>query len=221
MIGEVNAIKNDGPPATVTHNIFNWPGDFEPSPEALTFVPQPQDMCTYCGFAFFQASQQNPAGAPSVFAYPPTDFNGLGGSLLVTLESNQRIAVVQFLAGNYSTTVFDNPPGSNILEGNSFVDCDVPTPTPTSTPTATLPLQLRLLQPPRQRLLQPPRQRLLQPPRQRLLQQLRQRLLQLLRLRLRQHRLRLRLRHQPRRRQPRAPRQASSSLKEIRRPMGR
>jgi hypothetical protein len=136
-IGEVNAIKNDGPPATVTHNIFNWPGFLEPSPEALTFVPQPQDMCTYCGFAFFQSSQQNPAGAPSVFAYPPSDFTGLAGGLLVTLESNQRIALVQLIAGNYVTSIFDNPPGSNILEGNSFVDCDVPTPTPTTTPTAT------------------------------------------------------------------------------------
>jgi hypothetical protein len=136
-IGEVNAIKNDGPPATVTHNIFNWPGFLEPSPEALTFIPTPDHMCTYCGFAFFQSSQQNPAGAPSVFAYPPSDFAGLSGGLLVTLESDQRIALVQLIAGSYVTTIFDNPPGSNILEGNSFVDCDVPTPTPTSTPTAT------------------------------------------------------------------------------------
>jgi len=133
--GVINAI---GPPPTytVTPNIFNYPGQFEPTPEALAFIPE-GTLCTFCGFAFFQTSQQNPPGLPSMFAYPPTDFTGLGGSLLITLESDQRIVRVQFQAGNYVTTVFDNPPGFNILEGSSFVDCDVPTPTPTATATFT------------------------------------------------------------------------------------
>jgi hypothetical protein len=127
-------------------------------------VPQPQDICTFRGFAFFQTSQQTPGGVPSLFAYPPTDFAGLGGSVLVTLEQGQRIALVQFIAGNYVTSIFDNPPGFNVLEGNSFVDCDVPTPTPTptatftptptatSTPTATFTPQRRLPLPLRQHL---------------------------------------------------------------------
>jgi hypothetical protein len=131
---EINAIKNDGPPGTVTHNIFNFGGGVGITPEGVTFV---QEECTYCGFAFFQSSQQSPPGFPSMFAYPPTDFTGLAGSALVPLEQGQQILLVQFLGGNYVTSVFDNPPGSNVLEGFSFVDCDVPTPTPTPTPSAT------------------------------------------------------------------------------------
>jgi len=132
--GVISAI---GPPPTytVTHNIFNYQND-QPTPEALAFVPD-QPLCTFCGFAFFQTSQQGAAGQPSMFAYPPSDFTNLSGSLIVTLESDQRILLVQNLAGNYSTTIFDNPPGFNILEGAGFVDCDIPTPTPTSTPTFT------------------------------------------------------------------------------------
>jgi hypothetical protein len=131
----VNAIDSAG---NVTHNIFNWPGFFEPTPEALSFIPLPQDMCTFCGFAFFQTSQQNAAGNPSMYAYPPSDFTGLGGSLLVTLEEQQRIILVQFLAGNYTTSVFDEPPAVfDILEGANFVDCSIPTPTPTPTATST------------------------------------------------------------------------------------
>ena len=132
--GVISAI---GPPPTytVTHNIFNYQND-EPTPEALAFVPD-QPLCTFCGFAFFQTSQQGAAGQPSMFAYPPSDFTNLSGSLIVTLESDQRILLVQNLAGNYSTTIFDNPPGFNILEGAAFVDCDIPTPTPTATATFT------------------------------------------------------------------------------------
>src|SRR5437667_3547600 len=95
--GRVNAIDAAG---NVTFNVFNWPGAFEPTPEGLAFVPS--TLCTFCGFAFFQASQQSPAGFPSMFAYPPSDFTGLGGSLIVTLEQDQRIALVQNLAGNYA-----------------------------------------------------------------------------------------------------------------------
>src|SRR6266478_4789658 len=137
--GAINSVENTNPPNNgpyiVHHNIFNWPSNFQPTPEHLSFVPE--TLCTFCGFAYFQSSQQNSAGFPSMFAYPPTDFTGLANSLIVALESDQRIVRVEFQAGNYATTVFDFPPGFNILEGASFVDCDIPTPTPTSTPTAT------------------------------------------------------------------------------------
>src|SRR4029077_12377174 len=97
--GEVNSIDGVG---NVVHNVFNWPGNFEPTPEHLAFIP-PAPRCTYCGpvgdgFAFFQSSQQAPAGFPSVFAYPDSNFTGLDGGLIVTLEQDQRLALVQFLA---------------------------------------------------------------------------------------------------------------------------
>jgi Predicted solute binding protein len=132
----VNAVDNTGPPAGVMYNIFNWPSGFQPTPESLIFVP-PAPRCTFCGFTMFLASQQSPVGFPSMFAYPDSDFTGLDGQLIISMEQDQRVALVQFLAGNYVTSVFDNPPGFNILENVRFVDCDIPTPTPTATATFT------------------------------------------------------------------------------------
>ena len=65
-------------------------------------------MCTYCGFAFFQA-RTKPCQIALVFAYPPTDFTGLGGNVIVTNEAGQRIALVQLIAGHYVTSIFDPP----------------------------------------------------------------------------------------------------------------
>ena len=135
---EINAIDFQAGHA-VTHNIFNFGGGVGLTPEGVTFI---QEQCTHCGpvgdgFAFFQSSQQSPPGFPSMFAYPMSDFTGLAGDALVPLEQGQQILRVHFNGVNYVTSVFDNPPGFNALEGFSFVDCDVPTPTPTSTPTAT------------------------------------------------------------------------------------
>ncbi len=174
--GGINAI---GPPPTytVTHNIFDWPNGFQPTPEALAFVPC--SLCTYCGYAFFQTSQQSPALVTSMFAYLPGDFLNLADSLLVTLESDQRIVRVAFQAGNYATTVFDTPPALTYWRA------------PLSLTATSLRLHrlLHLLRPLRRPQQPQPhlhlhlqlRLRLLQPPR------LRQRLLlrQLLRLRLR------------------------------------
>ena len=74
-----------------------------------------------------------------VWAYPLSDFIGLGGNVLVTSEAGIHGAdtsLVTFDGTNYVQTSF-GPRVPGVNEGSSFVDCDVPTPTPTPTPTAT------------------------------------------------------------------------------------
>ena len=66
----------------------------------------------------------------------PTSMGWVAACSLPSSKTRESLSC-QNLAGNYSTSIFDNPPGSNILEGVSFVDCSVPTPTPTATATAT------------------------------------------------------------------------------------
>jgi hypothetical protein len=124
ILGQVHAIKSDG---TVTHNAFNWsPPDWDGA-ESVQVIPS--NPCTNCsGGAFFQAVYTSNA----IYKYPPTDFTGLGGNILVNSENQHGTALVTFNGSNYVTTLFDSLAGNH--EGASFVDCDVPTPTPTPTP---------------------------------------------------------------------------------------
>ena len=84
----------------------------------------------------------------AIIMYPPTDFAGLGGNVIVTSEADppdtaMGTVLVRFNAATqtYDTSLFDGTFNGFINEGASFVDCDVPTPTPTPTaspsPTAT------------------------------------------------------------------------------------
>ena len=122
---QVHAISNTG---IVTFGVVGW---F--AAEGMQVIPPAP--CMYCsGGAFFQAIVNFPSG--NVYQYPPTDFSGLGGNLLVTSESGAGTAVITPVGGDYVTSFFDNITGG-LYEGDSFVDCDVPTPTPTATATAT------------------------------------------------------------------------------------
>ena len=68
-----------------------------------------------------------------IIYYPPTDFEGLGGNVIVTSEAEppdttQGTYLVRFNAETqtYDTTLFDGTFNSTINEGAYFVDCDVP-----------------------------------------------------------------------------------------------
>jgi hypothetical protein len=121
---QINAIASDG---TVTYDVFDWAG-------AEGVVVIPSAPCTYCsGGAFFQAIENFDA----IYQYPPTDFTGLGGGILVTSEAGAGAVAITWDHTNqlYNMAFFDNIPGG-VYQGASFVDCDVPTPTPTPTATA-------------------------------------------------------------------------------------
>ena len=109
------------------------------NPEGVFVIPSPP--CTFCTtYAFFQTEQQQ---NQLIWAYPLSDFNMLGGNVIITSESGIQGAdtdLVTVSGGNYVQTSFGSrPPGVN--EGANFVECDVPTATPTATftptPTAT------------------------------------------------------------------------------------
>src|SRR4029077_9793479 len=69
----VNAIAPDG---TVTYDVV-----IVFSAEGVHVIPS--TPCAYCsGGAFFQAIEDS----NSIYQYPPTDFTGLGGNILVTSE---------------------------------------------------------------------------------------------------------------------------------------
>ncbi len=130
--GWVHAIKRDG---TVTLNVFQVPGA-----ESIQVIPN--NPCTFCsGHAFFQAlpfgnGGPNPA---TIYGYLPIDFAGLGGSILVPSESGGGTWLIQSTGpgpNDYTVTGFDLIT-FQVMEGGSFVDCDVPSPTPTPTATFT------------------------------------------------------------------------------------
>jgi hypothetical protein len=129
----IHAVKNTNPPGpgpyTVFPNILS-----HVNPEGVFVIPNP--TCTFCSKAFFQAEQQL---GQMIWAYPLSDFNMLGGNVILTSESGATGAdtsLVTVVGNTYVQSSFGpRIPGAN--EGASFVDCDVPTPTPTTTPTAT------------------------------------------------------------------------------------
>jgi hypothetical protein len=117
------------PTYTVTQNVLS-----HFNAEGVYVIPS--TPCTYCGNAFYLAEQQQ---NQFVWAYPLSDFTGLGGNVILTSEAGGPLAdtsLVTFNGTNYVQTSFGpRVPGSN--EGASFVDCAVPTATPTTTPSAT------------------------------------------------------------------------------------
>ena len=129
----IHAVKNTNPPGpgpyTVFPNILS-----HVNPESVNVIPNPP--CSYCGNAFYLAEQQN---LRFVWAYPLSDFNMLGGNVIITSESGIQGAdtsLVTVVGNTYVQSPFDpRVPGVN--EGSSFIDCAVPTATPTTTPTAT------------------------------------------------------------------------------------
>ena len=123
--GQVHAISNTG---TVTYDVFDWFGA-----EAVHVIPSVP--CTFCsGGSFFQAIED----VNTVYQYPPTDFAGLGGNILVTSEFGAGTTLISSSSDgtDYNYTFFDSSPGT-VVEGSSFADCDVPAPTATPTATAT------------------------------------------------------------------------------------
>jgi hypothetical protein len=127
---QVHVIAPDG---TITDGVLRW---F--AAEGMQVIPSV--LCTYCSApnanALFQAIEANCCGPTGIYQYPPTDFTGLGGNLLVTSEEGEGTALITPVGGGYNISFFDNIPGG-IFEGNAFADCDVPTPTPTPTFTPT------------------------------------------------------------------------------------
>ena len=135
--GAIHAVKNLNPPGPGPYVVF--PSILTHfSAEGVFVIPNPP--CTFCtgngNWAFAQAEQQLNR---IIWTYPVSDFNMLGGNVLITSEAGGDLAdtsLVTVSGGNYVQTSFGpRPPGSN--EGSSFVDCDVPSPSPTPTPTAT------------------------------------------------------------------------------------
>ena len=127
---------------TVTYDVFDWDG-------AESVVVIPSVPCAFCsGGAFFQAIENFNA----IYQYPPGDFTGLGGSILVPSEAGAGTALITFSPAPsptatptatptaspspYNIFFFDNINGG-LFEGSSWADCDVPTPTPTASPAAT------------------------------------------------------------------------------------
>src|SRR5262249_4320651 len=97
--------------------------------------------CSYCtgngDWGFFTAEQQQ---FQFLWAYPRTDFNGLGNNLLILSEAAGLGADTNLVTFNGIVPVQNQFGGGRIPgvnEGSSFVDCDVPSPTPTPTPTFT------------------------------------------------------------------------------------
>ena len=124
--GQVHAIKNDG---TVTRNAFNWSPPLGKGAENVNVIPS--IPCTFgcTNGTFFQMIYY----LDYIIYYPPTDFQGLGGNVIVTSEAEppetaMGTVLVRFNAETqtYDTTLFDGTFSSTINEGAYFVDCDVP-----------------------------------------------------------------------------------------------
>ena len=118
---------------TVNYTPFGFPdGTFYGAEQILVI---PQFPCTYCGDrAFFVAS----AVDDNIVSYPPSDFAGLGGDILIPSELNPNYGMFRVHfdvpSQTYQFSSFDV--NSISKEGSSFVDGSCP-PTPTATPTFT------------------------------------------------------------------------------------
>ena len=129
----IHAVKNTNPPGpgpyTVFPNILS-----HVNPEGVFVIPSPP--CSYGGNAFYLAEQQL---NQLVWAYPLSDFTGLGGNVIITSESGILGADTSLVTvvGNTCVQTSFAPRVPGVNEGASFVDCAVPTATPTPTPSAT------------------------------------------------------------------------------------
>ena len=128
----VNAIRNDG---FVTLNAFVIGAGS--GPESVQAIPD--TLCTFCqgNGTYFQAVETGCCGAfPGLYEYFPVDFSSFPGDILVPCEGNAQTVRIHWNGSSYDMFFFDIIPGA-LLEGSSFVDCNIPSPTPTPTATAT------------------------------------------------------------------------------------
>ena len=130
----IHAVRNDG---FVTLNAFTFPA-IPHGPEAVLVVPA--NPCTFScsGGTLFQAIENGGqfGGMTGLYKYPPTDFIGLAGDIIVPSEFGEGTNRLHWNGSSYDSFFFDNIPGAQ-FEGANFVDCDIPSPTPTATATAT------------------------------------------------------------------------------------
>jgi len=107
---------------------FSTPGGV-PVPETIHFVPSASPACTFSTtnpnnqktYQFFNASFSTTGSGSlgnTIYAYHPTDFNGLAGQMLVTTEGS---AVLVSTDANIDYSAFDNAIYDS--EGSSFVQC--------------------------------------------------------------------------------------------------
>jgi hypothetical protein len=100
-----------------------------PSAESVHVVPQnPCSFGNSNGALFSAMFADN-----QIWAWPPSDFAGLGGNVLVTSEFGGGIGRVAFNGSSYVTSTFSGE--TNQHEGSALVDCEVPPP-----PTGACPL---------------------------------------------------------------------------------
>jgi hypothetical protein len=131
----VNAIRSDG---FVTLNAFVIGAGT--GPEDVQVIPE--TPCPYCSGGYFFQTVETSAGFGTfqgLYEYPTlTDFSSFPGDILVPCEGNSQIVRIHWNSTtlSYDMFFFDILPGG-LLEGSSFVDCDVPSPTPTPTATFT------------------------------------------------------------------------------------
>jgi hypothetical protein len=131
----VNAIRSDG---FVTLNAFVI--GTGTGPEDVQVIPQ--TPCPYCSGGYFFQTVEHSDGFGTfqgIYEYPVlADFSSFPGDILVPCEGNAQIVRIHWNSTTlmYEMFFFDILPGG-LLEGSSFVDCDIPSPTPTPTPTAT------------------------------------------------------------------------------------
>jgi MBG domain (YGX type) len=124
--GAVHAIDGSG---NVTYDVFDWSG-------AGAIVVIPSATCAFCNDTsnpgvYFQAIENLAA----VYQYPPTDFTGSGGSILVASTSGAGSNLITWDGSKYNGNFFDKIAGT--YEGSAWTDCDVPPlPTPSPSPTA-------------------------------------------------------------------------------------
>lgn len=90
-----------------------------PSAESVHLIPN--NPCSFgsSGGSFFSAIYP-----VNITMFPPSDFSGLGGKLLVTSEIGGGIGLLTFDGTNYVMSPFHANLGQH--EGSAFVDCAVP-----------------------------------------------------------------------------------------------
>jgi len=119
--GTVHAIASDG---TVNYAVFNLYG-------ANAVVVIPSASCKFCSnIANFGAYFQAIESFGAIYQYPPDDFNGLNGGVLVTSEFGAGSNSITWDGSMYNENPFDNIGPGSIYTGSAWTDCDVPTATP-------------------------------------------------------------------------------------------
>lgn len=109
-------------PGGASYYVAYWP-----SAESIHVIPDRTCNFGTSGGAFFSAIYPT-----HIEKFPPSDFTGLGGRLLVTSEGGGT-GLMTSTGGGVATSVFETPGGQH--EGSAFVDCAVPPPNCTINPS--------------------------------------------------------------------------------------